>query len=136
MNPILIDTHVAVWNAQGLLARPAANVLEAAAARGELLLSPISAWEIGTLVHKGRISLSVDVREFVRALFGYPGVVTAALTPLIAVSANSMPGTFHADPADRLLVATAAEYGAQFVTGDRQIHDYAKATKYIRCIAC
>ncbi len=88
------------------------------------------------LVDKGRLSLAPSVQEYVRALFGHPGVVTATLTPTIAAAAASLPGSFHSDPADRILVATAAAYGAQFFTRDKRIREYAKATRHIRCVVC
>ena len=136
MSPILLDTHAAIWAGSNTL-RPEAEVaINAAAARGELLISPISAWELGTLVKKGRIRLHVPVEQYVRSLFGRPGVVIAQLSPLIAVASTTLPGAFHADPADRLLVATAAEYGAVFVTRDKQIQDYAQATKHLQCLDC
>ncbi|MBV8343615.1 MAG: type II toxin-antitoxin system VapC family toxin [Candidatus Eremiobacteraeota bacterium] len=136
MNPILLDTHAAVWAADGLLKGEAAALVEAAAERDELLLSPITAWEIGLLVRKKRLSVTSTIEDYIRALFGQPGVVLAALTPLVAVAATVLPGSPLTDPADRLLVATAAAYGARFVTRDREIRAYAKSTGHIRCIAC
>ncbi len=35
-----------------------------------------------------------------------------------------LPGSFHADPADRMIVATARIAGAMLVTRDRRILDY------------
>src|SRR5579863_10061710 len=136
MSPILLDTHAAVWAADGLLKGEVAALVESAAEREELLLSPITAWEIGLLVRKKRLSLSSTVEDYVRALFGQRGVVLAGLTPLIAVAATALPQSLLADPADRILIATAAAYGARFVTRDREIRAYAKSTAHIRCIAC
>jgi PIN domain nuclease of toxin-antitoxin system len=136
MSPILLDTHAALWAASKSLAPEVKATVSAAAERGELLISPISAWEIGVLVRKGRIRLLVPVEEYVRSLFRLTGVVTAQLSPVIALAATTLPGAFHADPADRLLVATAAEYGARFVTRDKKIHAYARATNYLKCLAC
>lgn len=100
------------------------------------MVSPITAWEIGLLVRKRRLMLALSVDDFVRALFSLPGVVLAALTPSVAVAAAALPDGVVADPADRILIATAAAYGARFVTRDRGIHAYAKVTSYLRCIAC
>ena len=136
MSLILLDTHVAMWTVAGELGRAAAEVVKGAATRGDLLISPISAWEIGLLASKQRIELIAPVGAYIRTLFSQPGVVTATLTPEIAVMSSCLPGTFHADPADRLLIATAAAYGAQLLTRDKAILAYAKATKHIRCIAC
>ncbi len=136
MNPILLDTHAAVWAADGVLKEEVAALIESAAERDELLLSPITAWEIGLLVKKRRLALSSTIEDYVRALFGQPGVVLATLTPLIAVAATALPESLRADPADRILIATAAAYGARFVTRDREIRAYAKSTGNLRCIAC
>lgn len=136
MHPILLDTHAAVWAASGALAAAPSKVIDAAAERGELLLSPITAWEIGMLVQKNRLTLASTIHDYVHALFAQPGVITAILTPAIAAAATSLPGAFHGDPADRMLVATAAAYGARLVTRDKHIHAYAKATKQLRCIVC
>ncbi len=136
MSPILLDTHAAVWAADGRLKEEVVALIEGAAERDELLLSPITAWEIGLLVRKKRLTVSSTVEDYVRALFGQPGVVIAALTPHIAVAATALPGAFRADPADRILIATAAAYGARFVTRDREIRAFAKSTGHLRCIAC
>lgn len=136
MTRILLDTHAAVWSASGALRPAIARIIDAASERGELLLSPITAWEIGMLVGKGRLVLAQSVHDYVRALFGRPGVVTAALTPGIAAEAATLTSHFHGDPADRILVATASAYGAQLVTRDKAILSYAKAGKAVRCVPC
>lgn len=136
MNPILLDTHAAMWAADAKLKPDVARVIIAAGARGDLLLSPITAWELGMLTRRGRLAPALAVEEYVRVLFSQPGVVVAALTPSIALAAATLPQTPIADPADRILIATATAYGAQLVTRDRKIREYAKSTGYLRCIAC
>ncbi len=136
MKPILLDTHAAVWSALGELNGAVAKAIDEAASRQELLLSPITAWEIGVLVRKGRFELSMTLSDYVRTLYTRPGATTATLTPQIAAASTVLPGRFHHDPADRILIATAAAYGAHLLTRDKAILDYAKRTKHIRCIAC
>ncbi len=136
MSLILLDTHVALWFASGAMSPRVAQTLEAAASRDELLLSPISAWEIGLLVRKGRFKLETPLRDFIRALFTQGGVVTAALTADIAAESTALPSDAGDDPADRILVATAAAYGARFATRDARIQQFAKATGRIACLAC
>ncbi|HEY9084807.1 MAG TPA: type II toxin-antitoxin system VapC family toxin [Candidatus Tyrphobacter sp.] len=136
MNPILLDTHAALWSAEGKVAPSVARTIDAAAERGGLLISPITAWEIGMLVQKKRLSLASTVQDFVRALFERSGILTAVLTPSIAAAAAALPGSFHADPADRILVATAAAYGARLMTRDRRILAFASASRHIRCLTC
>jgi PIN domain nuclease of toxin-antitoxin system len=136
MSPILLDTHVAIWAADGEITPSAAKEINAATLRGELLISPISAWEIAMLVRKGRLFLSAPIQDYVRALYAQRGVLTATLTPTIAANACDLPGSFAGDPADCILISTAAAYGAQLLTRDKAIHQYAKVTKHIRSIAC
>jgi PIN domain nuclease of toxin-antitoxin system len=135
MKRILLDTHVALWSAEGQLNEASTAIVEEAVAGRRLLLSPITAWEIALLISKKRLQLPRETAEFIRGLFASDGVVLAALTPAVAVAAAGL-RDLHADPADRFLVATAAEYDAHLMTRDKRILDYAKATKHIRCIAC
>ena len=71
-----------------------------------------------------------------RVLFGKQGVLVAALIPSIAVTATELPGKFHGDPADRILIATAVAYGAQLMTRDSAIHRFAQQTKYLLTMKC
>ncbi|HZV76186.1 MAG TPA: type II toxin-antitoxin system VapC family toxin [Candidatus Babeliales bacterium] len=125
-----------MWAADDLLKPSVVRVVDAAARRGELLLSPISAWEIGMLSRRGRLSLALTVDEYVRLLFSRPGVVLAAITPSLALAAAMLPEKPISDPADRLMIATAAAYGAHLVTHDKKVREYAKTTRHLRCIEC
>ena len=136
MSPIFLDTNAALWSVHGTIGKSAARLIEAAIERGELLLSPITAWEVALLAKKGRIHLTLPAHEFIRALFDQAGVLTAQLTPTIAAAAAALPATFPPDPADRIIFASAQAYCADLVTRDRAILDYAKRTKGLRCIAC
>lgn len=136
MNPILLDTHAAILSAAGILPKRTASMVEQAAEREQLLLSPITAWEIAMLALKQRINLTLPANDFVRALFAQRGLVTAGLTPLIAAAAASLPSPFPKDPADRMIFATAQAYGADLVTNDKAMSAYAERTKTVRCIAC
>jgi PIN domain nuclease of toxin-antitoxin system len=136
MSPILLDTHAALWIFGGKIKGELTKTVDLAAQRGELLLSPITAWEVGMLVQRGRLRVSSSVADFVRSLFRNSGVVTAVMTPEIAVAAATLPGSPPNDPADRILIATASAYGASLVTRDRTIHQYAKASGFLRCVPC
>jgi PIN domain nuclease of toxin-antitoxin system len=136
MKIILLDTHAAIWSAERELSRETQRAIDDAAAHGSLLLSPVSAWEIGMLHTKGRLQVMVPIAEYVRSLFQKANAGIAELTADIALAATTLPGDPHGDPMDRMLIATAAAYGAEFMTHDAQIHAYAKRTKYVRCIAC
>lgn len=91
-----------------------------------LLLSIISVWEIGLLVAKRRLRLHIAVDEWVRINLE-PPVVVVPMTPAIALLANALPGGFHGDPADRIIMASALAVGARLATADGKMLRYAKA---------
>jgi len=123
---ILLDTCALIWIVNNDPVLPAAlAAIERAIRAGELYISPVSAWEIGTLVTRGRLVLGVAAEVYVSRAFSRPGVQVAALTPEIAVRSAHLPGTLHGDPADRMLIATAMLMGLKLMTRDRRILDYA-----------
>lgn len=125
-----------MWSLDGRVNPRAARLVDAAARSGQLLLSPISAWEIGMLVARGRIKFTRPAADYVRDLFTQAGVVIATITAGIALEAATLSQTLCGDPADRIIIATAIAYGAQLVTRDRAIQEYAKSSKRLRYIAC
>ena len=62
--------------------------------------------------------------QWLRAVLAYPGAKLLELTPDIAADACSLPGSFHRDPADQIIVATARHYGCELVTMDQRILSY------------
>jgi PIN domain nuclease of toxin-antitoxin system len=100
--------------------------IQRAARGGSLLLSVISIWEFGLLESKGRISLSMPCERWVAGGLAIPGLQIAQLSPSIALHSTRLPGEFHGDPADRILVATAIIQSARLLTKDRQILEYGR----------
>jgi PIN domain nuclease of toxin-antitoxin system len=126
---IVLDTHVLVWaleDAPRLGARARALIDDAVGGDG-VLISAITPWEIVMLVEKGRLALGRDAAAWIDAALAIPGLRLAPLTPAISVDSVRLPGTFHADPADRLIIATSREADATLITADRAILDYADA---------
>ena len=89
-----------------------------------LVVSIMSAWEIAKLVQKGKLAFSVPCREWLDGAVRADGVVMHPLSPDICVESTELPGAFHGDPADQLIVATARLLGAPVVTADRKIRAY------------
>lgn len=75
--------------------------------RAPLGVSVISVWEIALSASKGRIGLGLPVQDRIRRALDHPGLTLVGLDPQIAIESCNLPGTFHVDPADRFLVATA-----------------------------
>lgn len=125
---LLLDTHAWIWlfgSASDRITPSIQKRIEAAAARAELCVSTISVWELGLLDIKGRITLGRPVEEWVAEALSKPGIRVVNLEPGIALAATRLPGAFHADPVDRILVATARHLDAGLVTADAAIHTFA-----------
>lgn len=73
------------------------------------------------LVAKERLRFSIDVQDWTTQAFKYKDIKLIVLTPDIAVLATRLPGEFHKDPADRIIVASSLKLGAPLVTLDRSI---------------
>jgi len=118
---ILLDTHVLVWlsEADPRLGKRARRRVERAFHDGDAATSAFSFWEIANLTHAGRLRGLRTPEEF-RAATLRSGVVEVAVDGEIAILSTRLRG-MHADPADRLIVATALARGATLVTADQKI---------------
>lgn len=135
---LLLDTHVWIWLASG---RPekldpgARKAVVQASDSSPLLVSIISVWEIAMLESKKRLRLSMSVNEWVERALNRPDFRLIGLEHASTViDSCRLPASFHPDPADRLLVATARRENAVLVTHDRKILDYGK-TGNVRVLA-
>ena len=119
----LLDTHILLWRHEdrGRLSRDQQEVIAAADADSPLLISDISLWEVAMLHSLGRIRLTIPLREWLGKLASPPLVRRNGMLPAIAAELASLPDSFHRDPADRILVATARVLGATLLTRDRRI---------------
>lgn len=126
---ILLDTHVLIWgvNNDARLGRRAAEIVEAAARDDAVCVSAITPWEIALLASKSRLSLGCGTGLWIEDALTRPGVRLVPLEPAIAVDSVELPGQFHGDPADRILVATARRLDIQLLTADRATLAYAAA---------
>lgn len=124
---ILLDTHALIWAVHGdqRLGASAATALDEARRSDRLGVCAITPWEIALLVEKDRLRLALDVGAWLDAALGAEGVDLLPIEPAIAVDSVRLPGRFHADPADRLIVATARYWGVPLVSADRAIIEYA-----------
>ena len=126
---IVLDTHVLVWlvNGSRRLGRNAIAAMDEATPAPGLFIPAIAFWEIAMLVGKGRLTLGQDIDQWLTLVLALPGVQIAPLKPEISIESVRLPGGFHGDPADRLIVATARHHNATLITVDRAILDYASA---------
>ena len=115
------------------------EMLPAAAAAGQVLLSPVSGWELGSLATRPSGALygfMDDPAAWVETLIHRAGLVEVPLTLEAAILASRLPGEFHKDPADRLLVASAIVARATFVTRDDRIINWARQTGALSTLTC
>ena len=122
---ILLDTHIWIWwvSQDARLTAEQQSLLEQHQASG-FGVSAISCWEVAKLVELGRLQLALPVLQWLERALAYPGVRLLNLTPRIAVESTELPGEFHHDPADQILVATARVLNVPMLTADRKILDY------------
>jgi len=124
---IVIDTHVLVWWVSGSdsLSNAAENTLKNTLdSDSEVIVSSISAWEIAMLIEKGRLVLSMDVESWLNEVSQIDGLRFIPIDNEIAIKSTVLPGNFHKDPADRMIVATARKLAIPLVTADEKIINY------------
>jgi len=120
---LLLDTHIWWWWVTGEARLSAAQrrQLRGVSPNEPALLSDISLWEIATLASLGRIELDVPLRDWLENASAPPLVQRCEISPAVAAEVATLPDSFHRDPADRILVATALVHGAKLLTSDRRI---------------
>ena len=124
---IVLDTHALVWWVTGdeSLSKKAKAAIERELEGGQIVVSAISAWEIAMLVEREKLVLSMDVGSWLAAIAEIEAVRFMPLDVEVAVKSVDLPGEFHKDPADRMIVATARMLSAPLVTKDEKILTYA-----------
>ena len=122
---IFLDTHIFVWWNQNdpKLTSYHRDVIKNERPNG-LGVCTISLIEIARLVSAGRIILPLPIEEWFEIALEQEGVMLISITPTIAVESQSLPGDFHKDPADRIIVATARLFNCSIVTVDKKILNY------------
>jgi PIN domain nuclease of toxin-antitoxin system len=89
-------------------------------------------WEAQVLHAKGRIELPVPFPEWISSA-AHPSMLT--LLPLdidVVIAVDSIPPSFHGDPADRLIVATARAHAMALATHDANIRKSRATTLWRR----
>jgi PIN domain nuclease of toxin-antitoxin system len=120
---VLLDTHVWVW----WLTRDAAltprerAALNKRASRGGVRLSAISLWEVQMLHAKRRLRLPGTLADWLHAAASPEVLAVLPLDAEVALALDGLPASFHGDPADRVIAATARAHVLPLATHDRAI---------------
>ncbi len=120
----VLDTHAWIWwvSDPAKLSHKAQAALHYATNIG---ICPISCWEIATKAAQGKLTLDREIRVWMRQALARPGVALIPISPDIAITAGQLGQQgFHGDPADRLIVASALQHGAELITKDRNIRTF------------
>ena len=122
---IVLDTHIWVWwvHADTRLTAAQHKWLTENEAHG-LGVSVISCWEVAKLVEYKRLVLPCSVADWFDKALAYPGILLLDLTPRIALESTQLPGFFHRDPADQMIVATARIFDCPLLTADAKLLSY------------
>ena len=139
MTGLLIDTCALIWlvNSDDQASFGAVETtLNAAYIEGTpVYMSPISVWEIAMLAAKGRLPIAMTPRAWIDQLINRSGLLWAQMPVDVLLASNALPADPHGDPADRIIIATAREYGLRVVTRDQKILDYAEKG-HVMALAC
>jgi PIN domain nuclease of toxin-antitoxin system len=120
---MLLDTHIWVWwlTPESPLTDSERGALDAAAERRELFLAAISLWEAQMLHAKRRLPLPVPFPAWLRQAADERMLTVLPLDVQTVIALDSLPASFHGDPADRLIVATARAHRLPLATRDASI---------------
>jgi PIN domain nuclease of toxin-antitoxin system len=127
--PLLLDTCALVWISNGdTITDQARGALDALWVAGySPQVSPISAWEVGLLVARGRLALTMPPDRWWERSIALIGLEIAPMSPALLIASTQLPGMPPNDPADRIVAATAREQGLRVMTRDAKLLAYAEA---------
>jgi PIN domain nuclease of toxin-antitoxin system len=134
---LLVDTCVLIFlTMDEKQSGEAKRVLQGAYEAGEaVFVSPISAWEAGLLVARGRLNLALSPMRWFDAFTEEPGFTLADMSLEVLIASSFLPDAPFRDPADRIIAATAREYGYTLLTRDKQLLAYSKKG-HIHAMSC
>ena len=131
---VLLDTHVFIWSVEGArrLGRQARRLIARAESQDAIRVSPASLFEVVALHTEGRLRLAHPPEQWIQGALEAAGLRLAEFTRAVAIDAGTIPRSVLSDPLDRILVATARQTGATFLTADTRILEYASHTSNVR----
>ena len=128
MSAVLLDTHTWVWlvNGDKSLTPVARKAIDKAVQSGGVYLAAVSLWEVAMLEAKQRLVLALPCLEWLQQAVAAASAELIFLTPEVASESCQLPGKFHGDPADRMIVASARIKNLTLITRDTHILNYGR----------
>ena len=122
---LLLDTHVWWWalNEPKKLSNKAHKIIRENPPNQRAIAS-ISMWEFAMMVSTGKVEIRIPAELWLDQAISQTGLEVFDLNPRIAAESCNLPGDFHKDPADRIIVATARINELTLVTKDKKILSY------------
>lgn len=121
----LLDTHIWLWMVDDLQQIPERILpIVSSAENYPLCLSAISVWEVAKKVSLGKLQISIPIRDWIMKATRSPFIDLVPLSIDISLESTMLPGAFHRDPADQMIVATARHLDLTLLTTDQRILDY------------
>jgi PIN domain nuclease of toxin-antitoxin system len=129
---LLLDTHVWIWLANGLLRTDLAleSRLRSAAEKRLLFIASITLLEVANADQRGRLQRTRSLDDWFAVNLASPGVRLIEITPSIAAATAKLPAGFHGDPGDRLIAATASTESLTLVTHDKALLRFGRQGLY------
>jgi PIN domain nuclease of toxin-antitoxin system len=123
---ILLDTHIWLWwlHCPEQFSERGRSLLTIGENQNTLIVSAISVWEIAVKHSSGKLPLPLAINEWFALAKSRPGITIEPLDPLDAIASTQLPGDFHKDPADRIIVAIAYRRNIELMTCDQKILNY------------
>lgn len=132
-NPgLLLDTHVWIWLRFGILtAKPEIlKLIRHAADENNWFVSSFCFYEIAHAVYRKRLHLDVPLIDWLQSASAQGMPTVLDLTAEIAAATYSLPESFHGDPGDRIVAATAVVHGLTICTHDKALLHFARTGLY------
>lgn len=131
---LILDTHVWIWLINGnpeIERFGFLSVINKAMKDRAVKIPAVCLWEVSMLASRNRIVVAENTLDWLRKASSAPGISIHPLTPEIAYESTVLPGSFHGDPADRMIVATARLLDGTLLTRDKEMLKYSQKN-YVR----
>jgi PIN domain nuclease of toxin-antitoxin system len=127
---IVLDTHIWLWLINSVFDKFPSYWIEEFEYSEKLAVSPLSCYEIALAYQRGRIELNEPIQEWIQKALTFAKIDLLPITPQITLRAVNL-SPIHKDPFDRIIIATALEYGGKLASIDNLFTKYEELKDYL-----